>query len=260
MEGRPKRPHSTAGDDGSLAGASVDARLLTQGSHTSLPESKRQRSMFSDETPPSNATTEDLTPEATSTLEMELANSYSENDLGSPNPAYPTPDTCPTCSRSISPHQRIFERTHPESLALPHSDWETFKTKISISLQENFDTSYAVVQVLLLSWSATDLGPMVARETRDLQDVFRDDYGFQTEYFELQGRLARKDLEKKLFDYKHELEVKFLERKTLLIVYYNGHGAVDPSGRLIWSAYASIFFQYALSLCPTLRQFELTRS
>jgi hypothetical protein len=66
--------------------------------------------------------------------------------------------------------------------------------------------------------------------------VFRDEYHFETKHHLIPSQNPDKKVQKWLSDIIYDLsEKKITQKKILLIVYYNGHGAVKD-GKFIWSA------------------------
>jgi len=90
-----------------------------------------------------------------------------------------------------------------------------------------------VVKVLLLTWQANDLGlkapvekgSLVLDETLDLEGVFRDDYGYSTQNFQIPSRCSEISLQNVLVQIalRLELDAEMNKKRPLLIVYYNGH-------------------------------------
>ena len=103
--------------------------------------------------------------------------------------------------------------------------------------------SYDEVKALLLNWQANDLalkipeaGSLIIDETKKLMGVCRDLYGFDTEYYSIPSQNPQTNVQKLLGNIIADLSDKaIVKKRVLLIVYYNGHGAVKD-GRLIWSA------------------------
>jgi len=119
-------------------------------------------------------------------------------------------------------------------LSIPHSDMDIFKAKLNATLKKTMEGKhYDSVQVLLLNWKDHDLGPVIAKETKELEYVFKNSYGFETEYLELHGAKAQHRLGQRLFQIGIDRNPK---QKQLFILYYNGHGTKDKNGGLIWTA------------------------
>jgi len=67
-----------------------------------------------------------------------------------------------------------------------------------------------------------------------LENIFREDYNFETEVWKIPSEKSHRDLSIKI------LEVVGLEddsRDCLKIVYYGGHGLLAPNRQLLWSKY-----------------------
>ncbi|KAF2108047.1 hypothetical protein BDV96DRAFT_287015 [Lophiotrema nucula] len=93
-------------------------------------------------------------------------------------------------------------------------------------------SKYTSVKTLLLYWELRDPGLKdVKREVYELQQVFTNDFCFDTEIWELpcNGNVER-ELTSKLFDFKQDTH-----EKELLILYYGGH-AGNQGGSCTWHA------------------------
>src|SRR5436305_2500744 len=122
-----------------------------------------------------------------------------EGDLGL-SETISSSSTCPYCS-SASPS------THPSSLATAYTDWATFKTNVNAALEGKYGKdNYDTIRVLLLNWEENDMGPSIETETKELQNVFENDYGFEAEYLKLRGEFAQNKLHGKLFNIIDEFE------------------------------------------------------
>jgi len=76
---------------------------------------------------------------------------------------------------------------------------------------------YADVRVLLLQWENDDLG--VSAELKELEDMFRCLYRYNTERWSIPAQKPDRSLKKKITEFIDEYEGP----DTLLIVYYGGH-------------------------------------
>jgi hypothetical protein len=127
-------------------------------------------------------------------------------------------------------------------ISLP-SNVEAFKDAANAALKSQFVSApYDEVQVVGLNWRANDLGlkrqqgSLILDETKELMRVFRDSYHFQARHRIIPSKNPEKNVQKWLSDIIYDLSEKELrQKKNLLIIYYNGHGAVKD-GKLIWSA------------------------
>ena len=129
-------------------------------------------------------------------------------------------------------------RTLPESLTTSHKGLATFKTELNAALVgDQQKLTYASVKVLLLNWELQDLGKVIFEETKELEAVFTDFYGFATETYCIPGQLAGRNLQLKLIQVLLEVEGGGPGGAKLLIVYYNGYGSMEKDGRLFWTAY-----------------------
>ena len=89
--------------------------------------------------------------------------------------------------------------------------------------------------VLLLRWEDDDLGTKA--ELQDLEEVFREDYHYNTETYLLPSNDPTTQLEYKLNDFRRAYD----NGTNLLLLYYGGHGFLDhkrPS-RSIWQAHGN---------------------
>ncbi|KAF2771713.1 hypothetical protein EJ03DRAFT_22498 [Teratosphaeria nubilosa] len=89
---------------------------------------------------------------------------------------------------------------------------------------------YSHVAVLMVYWAADlDKGLNVLKEVKPLEELFKNDFGFTTEKFELKNTSDLKrpqlQLDKAMTDFVHEHDGSY--RTNLLIVYYTGHGCVE---------------------------------
>jgi len=94
---------------------------------------------------------------------------------------------------------------------------------------------YSNVKVLFLNWKECNLNSKVRDETIELQRVFRDLYGFNAgepqDIYQIPSKLAADEL--KLYIQQAILDFKKVDAKRdkLMIVYYNGHGGINPKTR-----------------------------
>ncbi|KAL6715140.1 hypothetical protein ACLMJK_007403 [Lecanora helva] len=88
---------------------------------------------------------------------------------------------------------------------------------------------YNTVHVLLLSWQ--DDSKACTKETLDLECVFRQSYGYNTELWVIPNEHSFNALRRKFNDLLNEFD----QEESLLIVYYSGHGFIDKDSRCVWS-------------------------
>ena len=88
--------------------------------------------------------------------------------------------------------------------------------------------SYAAVYVLLLSWKHDDLG--VVTEIDQLAHAFGEAYGFHVEQFLIPDEEPDEALEQTLKCFVRKYE----SPRSLLIVYYGGHGSLNDSRLALW--------------------------
>lgn len=89
--------------------------------------------------------------------------------------------------------------------------------------------SYAAVYVLLFSWEHDDLG--VDTEIRQLDQVFGQAYGFWVERFLIPNEEPDEAIAEVLKDFVR----KYQSPRSLLIVYYGGHGKLNDARLALWS-------------------------
>ena len=95
--------------------------------------------------------------------------------------------------------------------------------------KEEVKPSYSAVYVLLLSWEDDDLG--VISEIKDLAFTFENAYGFQVERY-----LIPSEEPDDAFDERLKTFVRsYQSPRSLLIVYYGGHGMLNASRLGIWA-------------------------
>lgn len=88
---------------------------------------------------------------------------------------------------------------------------------------------YQEAHVLLLSWEHDNLG--VIDEVNNLQDVFRQNYNYETEVWQIPSTRSHNTLATRILQYLADYEA----RDSLLIVYYGGHGLMNDDRQCIWS-------------------------
>jgi hypothetical protein len=154
------------------------------------------------------------------------------------------PLICSRCFEDVNSPKQEMPRIHPQKIINSHIDLETFKTTVNTALKSQQRKTYDAVNALLLNWKDNDLGlktpekgSLIMDETEKLLQVFRDLYQFDTKHYLIPSDNSQEKLQMEISKLVSELSDKQSKekRRTLLIVYYNGHGAVKD-GRLIWSA------------------------
>ncbi|KAF2654629.1 hypothetical protein K491DRAFT_693676 [Lophiostoma macrostomum CBS 122681] len=101
-------------------------------------------------------------------------------------------------------------------------------------LGNNEAKSYGAVKTAFLNWEKCNLDPVVHDETVKLQTLLREDYHFDAGEEKDIYRIPSSHSTQELNDYISSLILGFSKLKTggkdkLLIVYYNGHGGVNPT-------------------------------
>jgi hypothetical protein len=85
-----------------------------------------------------------------------------------------------------------------------------------------------MVEVLLLRWEEDDMG--VQRELRSLDKVLTERYNFKTHTWLIPSKGSHRALMGEVLQLVKEHE----SRNTLFIVYYAGHGKINPSRQSTW--------------------------
>ena len=128
---------------------------------------------------------------------------------------------------NIATHPRNFDHHHVERL-------QEFTNDLHQALQGSSPPRtcpYTAVHVLLLRWDEDDLG--VHREISRLRSVFRDQFRFEVEEWNIPTLDPYHSLQDKIF----HLQKSHQTPSDLLIVYYGGHSDPDTRrGRSIWHA------------------------
>lgn len=104
--------------------------------------------------------------------------------------------------------------------------------KLERLVQSSKEQEYTAVKVLFLKWQDCNLDPAVENETLELQRVFRDQYGFDagysTDVFRIPSQLSEDALDAHVSQAKLAFSQLQTSEKKLMIVYYNGHGDINP--------------------------------
>jgi len=181
---------------------------------------------------------------STPSSETDAASSITALNLSDTTSNSSTASTCPHCYNDVNSPPRKTSHLHPVSIPNDHVEFDHFKAAANEALRNRFKGSdYDEVTVLLLNWKANDLalktpeaGSLIKDETLKLKSVFENVYSFSTKYFEIPSVNAEPKMQLLLASTINELsDMKATGKKVLLIVYYNGHGAIKD-GKLIWSA------------------------
>lgn len=96
---------------------------------------------------------------------------------------------------------------------------------------------YSRIYVLLISWTDEDPKLPVSLELQDLSRVFSDEYGFQTESWQIPSDNSHNELSKKILDF---IGINKDAKDDLKIVYYGGHGMLTRGRQLAWTKYIPI--------------------
>ena len=100
---------------------------------------------------------------------------------------------------------------------------------------------YATVNVLLLYWEDDDLG--VIDEISVLERIFSDNYRYSTERWAIPSEDSDDSLLLKLHGFRKSND----RDDNLFIIYYGGHGYLNPSRQPIWVSSVPMIFLVA---CP----------
>lgn len=104
------------------------------------------------------------------------------------------------------------------------------------ALQNKFSKgAYSFVEALLLTWAKHDLDPLIDEETKELCSIFKDDYHFQAEHYQIPEVNPGSNVQLLLANKILGLENKSQDSRALLIFYYNGHGT-RKHNKLIFTA------------------------
>ena len=71
----------------------------------------------------------------------------------------------------------------------------------------------------------------VQGEIDNLEQVFVNDYGFETELYLIPSQDSQRSLQRKIF----LLQEYHVSREELLVVYYGGHGVLNDMNQSIWA-------------------------
>lgn len=137
--------------------------------------------------------------------------------------------------------------THPSSITVPayYDEFNEFTQTANAAMKLAYPVHRRPrnprVGVLLLSFAEDDLG--VASEIGPLQDVFKNNYRYETEVWEIPSKSPLSALSQKLHEFREEYcddNHEANDQLPLLIVYYGGHAAEPPRGQNIclWSGKA----------------------
>jgi hypothetical protein len=122
---------------------------------------------------------------------------------------------------------------------------EKFKAAVNDALKiEHARRAYDEVEALLFNWEANDLalktperGSVILDETLALKKVLEEEWGFHATHHLIPSEVPQASVSCMLAQLNYNLSLKqnVEKKKTLLIVYYSGHGDI-LNGKLIWSA------------------------
>lgn len=109
----------------------------------------------------------------------------------------------------------------------------------------NLRSYHTKVTVLCLYWEEDDMG--VETEVNGIGELFKMSFGYEIERFMIPSKNSQIVLTRKVM----EIFEEHMERASLLIIYYGGHGLPDngTDGRYgsVWAAYGSPTILYCLS-------------
>ena len=153
----------------------------------------------------------------------------------------------PSCNNINLPHTLLWKASqlHPSAIPNSHISPEEFKEVVNAALKNLSDgQTYNEVKVFGLTWKDNNLGlktpekgSIIEDETEELMRVFRDQFGYCTQYYRIPSLLPFENVQYELVTIRRDLaNMKAEGKKVLLIVYYNGHGGRKDNKQLIWSA------------------------
>lgn len=164
--------------------------------------------------------------------------------------------TSATSQPALSDEGHISFTTSPNTM--PHTPDDISRWQCHIDLQ-NFGkglqeaaraafpnvskSRYTNVSVLLLSWENEDPRLPVSIEIEELDEVFRNIYGFKTEIWKIQDQNCHGKVNQKILDFAVMIEDP---RDHLFIVYYAGHSQLTKDRRLSWTRFVVRFLSLTL--------------
>lgn len=116
------------------------------------------------------------------------------------------------------------EKGHQKAIAARLADYQARRTQ-----------RYAAVNVILLTWVETDIGPYLMEEVTELSKMFRDVFNYAVWPYKIPSLDAERSLNLAIAQFIKS----FGHEDNLLIVYYSGHGGprVETKGPCTWAAY-----------------------
>ncbi|KAL2043780.1 hypothetical protein N7G274_003299 [Stereocaulon virgatum] len=127
-------------------------------------------------------------------------------------------------------------KTHDTTMAPYHiEDLATFGEWLNNATAAAFprvpsSSRYREVYALLLSWEEDNLG--IIGEIRQLDDVLKDVYHYETGQWKIPNTRSHNSLASRLTTFLNEHESK----DNLLIVYHGGHGHMNDIRQCVWSS------------------------
>ncbi len=92
---------------------------------------------------------------------------------------------------------------------------------------------YSKAAVLILYWAEDDFRPPCEEEAREIQELFSQQFIYDTVVFRIPSENSRNALEKAVVDFKYANDAS----SSLMIIYYSGHGDPDGKrGKAVWAA------------------------
>jgi hypothetical protein len=146
---------------------------------------------------------------------------------------------------SVTPSSSL--STQPSTLTPPshYDEFQDFLDEAKHALQGAFPLSSrprnSTVGVLLLRFASDELG--VISELKDLENVFKDVYGYDTEIWDIPDKFPQTELSNKVNKFRDaycDIDADPNDRLPLLIVYYGGHAAQPRKGAntCLWASKA----------------------
>ncbi|KAF8866141.1 hypothetical protein BDZ45DRAFT_333428 [Acephala macrosclerotiorum] len=119
-----------------------------------------------------------------------------------------------------------------------HINLETFGQGLHAAAKAVFPntskTRYKKVSVLMLCWDDEDPNLPVSDEIKRLDDVFKNNFGFDTNVWKIPGRNSHAKLTQRILDL---IDTEDDPKDHLFIVYYGGHAKLTHDRLLSWTSW-----------------------
>ena len=161
-------------------------------------------------------------------------------------------DSSATPQAIFSDEDRVSSSSSPNSIPLTpddisrwqcHMDLQDFGESLHAAAKAVFPNTsksrYKKVSVLLLSWEDEDPKLPVSLEIEQLDNVFKNLYGFETEIWEIPNQNCHGMLNRKILDF---VMTEDDPADQLFIVYYGGHAKLTKDRLLSWTRFVHQLF------------------